>query len=121
VLYDRFGKKRIFSMSEREVDLIIQRIRTYAPWAVIGYTPESREMWDWRRKEFYVMVEQRQHTSQSRSGTERAAPKQAGQPKATVATPRQEDRPQAKVTSPDRAANVNEKVPAPDRRNASDV
>jgi hypothetical protein len=106
VLYDRLGKKRNFSMSEREVDLIIQRIRKYAPWTVIGYTPESRQMWDWRRKEFYAMVEQRQRTSQSRSGTDRAAPKQEGKPKATVTSPRQEDRPKDKVTSPDRSAKV---------------
>jgi DnaJ-class molecular chaperone len=123
VLYDRFGKKRNFSMSEREVDLIIQRIRTYAPWAVIGYTPESRKMWDWRRKEFYAMVEQRKQTSQSRSGTAHAAPKQEGKPKATVTvtTPRQEDKPNTTVTSPDRAAKVNEKAPSPDRGNSSDV
>jgi Putative transmembrane protein precursor len=115
VLYDRFGKERNFSMSEGEVDLIIGNIHTYAPWTVIGYTSESRKMWDWRRKEFYTMVEQRQRTSQSRSGTDRAAPKQEGQPKATATTPRQESKPKDKVTSPDRAAKVNEKVPSPDR------
>ncbi len=90
-------------MPEREVDLIIQKIRRYAPWAVIGYTAESRKMWDWRRKEFYTMVEQRQHTSQSRSRTDRAAPKQEGKPKATVTTPKQEHKP--KSATPQASAN----------------
>jgi DnaJ-class molecular chaperone len=121
VLYDRFGKERNFSMSETEVGFTIQKIRRYAPWAVVGYTPESRKMWDWRRKEFYAMVEQRQHTSQSRSGTDSAAPKQEGKPTATVTTPRQEAKPKATVTSSDRAAKVNKKAPSPDRPNLSDV
>ncbi len=122
VLYDRFGEERNFSMCEGEVDRIIQNIHTYAPWTVIGYTSESRKMWNWRRKEFYAMVEQRQPTSQTRSGTDRrAAPKQEGKPKTTVTTPKQEDRPKDKVTSPDRAAKVNEKVHSPDRGNSTDV
>ncbi len=120
-LYDSFGKERNFSTSEREVDLIIQRIRTYAPWTVIGYTSESRKMWNWRRKEFYAMVEQRQRTSQSRSRNAHATPRQDAKPKATVTTPRQEAKPKTTVTSSDRSAKVNEKVPSPDRPNSSDV
>jgi hypothetical protein len=117
VLYDRFGKEQNFSMPEGEVDRVIQQIHTYAPWAVAGFSPETKKMWDKQRQSFYAMVERRKNKShQSRSETYHTLSKQENQAKAKtkVTSPKQENKPQEKVKSPDRETKVNEKATSPD-------
>ncbi len=101
VLYDRFGKERIFSMSEGEVDRAINQINIYAPWVVEGFSPETKKMWDKHRESFYAMVERRKNKSlPSRSATSRTPSKQEDRVKTTVTSPKQENKVKQEVPSP---------------------
>jgi hypothetical protein len=102
VLYDRFGKERNFSMSEGEVDRAINQINIYAPWAVAGFSPETKKMWDKQRQSFYAMVERRKNKSlPSHSVTSRTPSKQEDRVKTTVTSPKQENKIKKEVPSPD--------------------
>jgi hypothetical protein len=129
ILYDRAGKEQRISLADGEVDRAIYQLYQYAPWAVVGFSPEINKMWNRQRKEFYKMVEQRKYAnSQSSSETlhtpptqenqaqgEVTAPSQENKPQPEKATsPHQESKPQAKVTNPTPEPKFNEKANSPD-------
>jgi hypothetical protein len=80
ILYDRTGKEQRISLADGEVDRAIYQLYQYAPWAVVGFSPEISKMWNRQRKEFYQMVEQRKYAnSQSSSETLHTPPTQEHQ------------------------------------------
>jgi hypothetical protein len=58
-IHDRFGQERTIKLSEQLVNETILEIARYAPWAIIGFDPEFKTMWDGQRDDFYAIVEQR--------------------------------------------------------------
>jgi hypothetical protein len=61
-LHDKLGRERTIKLSEGEVNDTIVKIAGHAPWAVVGFDPEIKTMWDKQRDEFYAMVEQRKRS-----------------------------------------------------------
>jgi hypothetical protein len=59
-LHDRLGQEQTIKSSEKQVNEIIIEIAGYAPWAIVGFDPEVKVMWDDRRDDFYQLVAQRQ-------------------------------------------------------------
>jgi hypothetical protein len=111
VLCDRLDKEQNFSMSEKEIDRIINRINLYTPWVISGFSSEIKKMWDRQRQELYTMVEQRkQMESHLRLRASHTSSQQESKPKATVTSPKQEYKPKDKVTSPPQESQVNKEV-----------
>jgi hypothetical protein len=80
VIYDRSGIEHQLSLSEQQVDLLIEDINRYAPGAVLGFTREIQSMWDNQRQEFYALVEQQQSVNyRSHPKTERTSTTQKAQ------------------------------------------
>lgn len=118
VLHDCLGKERTFSMSEGEADRVINQINMYAPWIVLGFSSETKKMWDKQRQSFYAMVERRRNKSpQSSSETSRTPSKQENQVSAQVTSPKPENKPQEQVKSPNRESKVEEKATSPNQIN----
>lgn len=115
ILYDRTGKEQRIALADGEVDRAIYQLYQYAPWAVVGFSPEISKMWNRQRKEFYQMVEQRKYAnSQSSSETLHTPPTQENQAPAKVTTPTQEDKSHAKVTYSTQEPKSNEKASSSD-------
>lgn len=115
ILYDCTGKEQRIALADGEVDRAIYQLYQYAPWAVVGFSPEISKMWNRQRKEFYQMVEQRKYAnSQSNSEALHTPPTQEHQAQEKVTTPSPEEQPHEKVTYPTQEPKSNEKATSPD-------